>query len=176
MKYAYVYDGSKHELKEFEEETDEQEVPDYQSCVWLSEEEYNRFKNADVTKYHLEWDDEHNPVLAEYGTQQWVEMKDGRIVASAGYRFSETCVKAEKPVVRRYDGGMYFEDDLPEKPQSMINEERIAELQNYLNETDWYAVRFAETGAGIPAEVRAERQAAREEISRLRGDNDNAEG
>ena len=46
--------------------------------------------------------------------------------------------------------------------------ERIAELQNYLNATDWYAVRFAETGVEIPDEIKVERQAAREEISRLR--------
>ena len=46
--------------------------------------------------------------------------------------------------------------------------ERIAELQNYLTATDWYAVRFAETGVEIPDEIKVERQAAREEISRLR--------
>lgn len=46
--------------------------------------------------------------------------------------------------------------------------ERIAELQNRLNATDWYVVRFAETGMEVPAEIKAERQAAREEISRLR--------
>ena len=44
-------------------------------------------------------------------------------------------------------------------------------LQNYLAETDWYAVRFAETGVAVPEDVKAERQAAREEISRLREDN-----
>lgn len=46
--------------------------------------------------------------------------------------------------------------------------ERIIELQNYLAATDWYAVRFAETGVEIPDEIKAERQSAREEISRLR--------
>lgn len=46
--------------------------------------------------------------------------------------------------------------------------ERIAELQNRLSATDWYAVRFAETGVEIPDEIKVERQAAREEISRLR--------
>ena len=51
--------------------------------------------------------------------------------------------------------------------------ERIAELQSLLNETDWYAVRFAETGVEIPDAVKAERQAAREEISRLRSEGDN---
>lgn len=33
---------------------------------------------------------------------------------------------------------------------------------SYLAETDWYVTRFAETGMGIPAEVLAQRAAARE--------------
>lgn len=65
---------------------------------------------------------------------------------------------------------------IPEPTEEELKKARIAELQNYLNETDWYAVRFAETGVEIPNEIREERQSAREEISRLRGDNDNAEG
>lgn len=56
----------------------------------------------------------------------------------------------------------------PEPTEEERNALRIAELQNYLNATDWYAVRFAETGVEIPAEIKAERQSAREEISRLR--------
>lgn len=48
--------------------------------------------------------------------------------------------------------------------------ERIDELQNYLNATDWYVVRVAETGVEIPEDIKTERQAAREEISRLRED------
>jgi hypothetical protein len=65
-----------------------------------------------------------------------------------------------------------------ETPSEPTEEERkalrIVELQNYLNATDWYAIRFAETGVEIPVEIKAERQSAREEISRLResgGDN-----
>lgn len=69
---------------------------------------------------------------------------------------------------RGWDGFPYVKGDAPEKPQSAINAERIAELQNRLNATDWYAVRFDETGVDIPSEIREERQAAREEISRLR--------
>lgn len=67
-----------------------------------------------------------------------------------------------------YDGRLYLKGFTPEEPQSVINAERIAELQKYLDETDWYAVRFAETGVEIPDEIKAKRQAAREEISRLR--------
>lgn len=56
----------------------------------------------------------------------------------------------------------------PEPTEEEKNAIRIAELQNYLSITDWYVVRFAETGVEIPDEIKAERQAAREEISRLR--------
>lgn len=63
---------------------------------------------------------------------------------------------------------------VPEETDEEKREFRIAELQDFLDLTDWYAVRFAETGVEIPDAVKAKRQAAREEISRLResgGDN-----
>lgn len=47
-------------------------------------------------------------------------------------------------------------------------DEQITELQKYLNETDWYVVRFSETGVEIPEEVKQKRQEAREKISVLR--------
>jgi hypothetical protein len=46
--------------------------------------------------------------------------------------------------------------------------EESAELTAYLSTTDWYAVRFAETGAAIPDEIKTGRQAARERISEIR--------
>ena len=49
-----------------------------------------------------------------------------------------------------------------------ITKQRISELENYLNSTDWYAVRYAETGVEIPDDIKTARQAAREEISTLR--------
>lgn len=61
---------------------------------------------------------------------------------------------------------------IPEPTEEERNAFRIAELQNRLNETDWYAVRFAETGVDIPDDIKAERQAARDEISRLREESD----
>lgn len=73
---------------------------------------------------------------------------------------------------RGWDGIPYVKGYAPEKPQNIVDEERIAELQNYLNATDWYAVRYAETGVEIPADIKKERQAARDEISRLRGESE----
>lgn len=52
-----------------------------------------------------------------------------------------------------------------EKAQS-----RISELEQFLTETDWYAIRFADTGEEIPAEIKKNRQEARNEISRLRAE------
>jgi len=49
-----------------------------------------------------------------------------------------------------------------------LNEWRISELESYLNTTDWYAVRYAETGVEIPDDIKTARQAARDEISALR--------
>ncbi len=41
-----------------------------------------------------------------------------------------------------------------------------ADARAYLASTDWYVIRYQETGAPIPAEVLSERRAARERISR----------
>ena len=41
-------------------------------------------------------------------------------------------------------------------------------LLSYLLSTDWYAIRMADDGTEIPAEVRAGRAAARERISEIR--------
>jgi len=56
----------------------------------------------------------------------------------------------------------------PEPTTNELNEQRISELEYYLNSTDWYAVRYAETGVEIPVDIKTARQAARDEISALR--------
>ena len=57
---------------------------------------------------------------------------------------------------------------IPEPTAEELARRRIAELEAYLSSTDWYAVRYAETGVTVPEEVRQARAAAREEISALR--------
>lgn len=56
----------------------------------------------------------------------------------------------------------------PEPTTNELNEQRISELESYLNATDWYAARYAETGVEIPDDIKTARQAARDEISTLR--------
>ena len=46
-------------------------------------------------------------------------------------------------------------------------EAEIENLKRDLAETDWYVVRFAETGKAIPEEVLAERQGKRQRINEL---------
>lgn len=62
----------------------------------------------------------------------------------------------------------------PQKPAEQEERERIEaridELQAYLNSTDWYVIRYADTGQAIPVDVRADRQEARAEIDALRLD------
>ena len=52
----------------------------------------------------------------------------------------------------------------PPPTPEQIAEQRRAENLAYLASTDWYAVRFAETGKGIPADVLEKRQAARDAL------------
>lgn len=58
--------------------------------------------------------------------------------------------------------------DPPEPNEKEKTERRIQELQQYLESTDWYAIRFADTGEEIPADIKKKRQNARVEISELR--------
>lgn len=68
-----------------------------------------------------------------------------------------------------FDGNFYLKGYAPTKPQGVIDDERIVELEKYLNDTDWYSIRYAETGKEIPADIAKVRQEARDEISKLRG-------
>ena len=62
------------------------------------------------------------------------------------------------------DGHPYLED-IDNTPTV---EQEIAELQRYLDSTDWYAIRYAETGAEIPDDITKQRQETRDKISKLR--------
>lgn len=56
----------------------------------------------------------------------------------------------------------------PEPSDYEKAQQRIAELEQYLTSTDWYAIRFADTGEEIPPAIKNNRQDARDEISELR--------
>lgn len=58
--------------------------------------------------------------------------------------------------------------DPPQPSEEEIKQRRISELERFLKSTDWYAIRFADTGEPIPSDIKQQRQDARDEISRLR--------
>ena len=62
------------------------------------------------------------------------------------------------------------EETIPELTLEQQTHNKIHELENYLRNTDWYAIRKADTGEAIPAEITTARQTAREQISTLRGE------
>lgn len=61
------------------------------------------------------------------------------------------------------NGAPYLAEPQPPTPQE-IQERKNREARAYLASTDWYVVRFAETGRPIPDEVREAREAARDSI------------
>lgn len=58
--------------------------------------------------------------------------------------------------------------DPPEPSDYEKAQQRISELESFLQETDWYAIRYADTGEAIPVAIKNNRQDARDEISELR--------
>lgn len=57
--------------------------------------------------------------------------------------------------------------DPPAPTPEEIKAQKLQELHSYLKSTDWYAIRYADTGVPIPAEIKQKRQETREEISEL---------
>lgn len=53
---------------------------------------------------------------------------DGEIVASSNYSFDGS-VLSTKDVIRGYDGKLYFVDEAPQKPQSMIQAENESAIR-----------------------------------------------
>jgi hypothetical protein len=58
-------------------------------------------------------------------------------------------------------GSVPITDEEAEALRPVPQHDPKAEAQAYLNSTDWYVVRFAETGVPVPAEVTQKRAAAR---------------
>lgn len=87
----------------------------------------------------------------------------------------ESDLKLDFPVVsadeveQGYDGALYVKGFAPEKPQELINAERIAELKQLLEGSDYKAIKYAEglVSEEEYAKTKAQRQAWREELNSL---------
>lgn len=75
--------------------------------------------------------------------------------------------KEQKRIVGDSDGNPIL-IDYPPPTEEETRQNRINELESYLQSTDWYAIRYADSGVEIPIKIKRQRQSAREEISTLR--------
>ena len=94
--------------------------------------------------------------------------KDGNTVyAVANYKELETeALKIQDDLIKNNPLGIttaMMELDISNREKELSNEQHLT----YLQETDWYVVRKADTGVAIPTDVANKRQAAREAIQKL---------
>jgi len=94
--------------------------------------------------------------------------KDGNTVYTvANYKEMETeALKIQDDLIKNNPLGIttaMMELDIANREKELSNEQHLT----YLQETDWYVVRKADTGVAIPTDVANKRQAAREAIQKL---------
>lgn len=88
-------------------------------------------------------------------------------------RYYESIGMTEMEVEKAYNGDWYLIGYAPEKPKELINQERIAELKQYLSEADYWGQKYldGEYTEEEWAEKVAQRKSWREEIRSLENAN-----
>lgn len=90
----------------------------------------------------------------------------GQTVAKENYTASAAWCNQHGAHIEKQNGAYVIVQNAPVPEPSL--EDKVAARKKYLAETDWYAVRLAETGKPIPEDILSARQAARNEIDALR--------
>lgn len=66
------------------------------------------------------------------------------------------------------NGKLVFEKEKKEKLKNADDNEKLKQsLIQYLKDTDWYAIRYMETGKAIPSDIAKQRQTIRDKLSAL---------
>jgi hypothetical protein len=66
------------------------------------------------------------------------------------------------------DGELVFDEKRKLELKRIDDDEKAKnDLQQYLKDTDWYVIRFMETGEEIPSEIAKQRQKARDKLSEI---------
>ena len=112
--------------------------------------------------YNAETDGKMSQEVATYTN------KDGNTVYTvANYKELEAeALKIQDDLIKNNPLGIttaMMELDIANREKELSNEQHLT----YLQETDWYVVRKADTGVAIPTDVSNKRQAAREAIQKL---------
>ena len=89
------------------------------------------------------------------------------------YKLNETC-ESENNFETAYNGCVYIKGHAPEKPQSVKNKERVAELKGFLASADYWGQKYidGEYTEEEWEEKKAQRKAWREEIRSLENSTD----
>ena len=99
-----------------------------------------------------------------------INTKECSVGLGTDVNFYRSLGMEEMDVEQAWNGSWYLAGYCPEKPKENIIREELAEQQDILSSTDWYAIRYADSGVEIPADIKAKRQAAREKIDELRAE------
>lgn len=71
------------------------------------------------------------------------------------------------------NGVLVYQEDIKKKLKCADDNEKLKQnLIQYLKDTDWYAIRFIETGKEIPSDIAKQRQTARDKLSALEEEKD----
>lgn len=99
------------------------------------------------------------------------ETKECSVGIGTDSEFYKSLGMEEAEVEKAYNGKWYLAGYAPDKPQSLINSERIEELKQKLADTDYIVVKIAEGSATKEeyAEKIQERKEWRLEINELEG-------
>ena len=99
------------------------------------------------------------------------ETKECSVGIGTDSQFYQSIGMQEADVEQAYNGRWYLAGYVPDKPQSVINSERIAELKQKLADTDYIVVKIAEGSATKEeySEKILERKEWRLEINELEG-------
>lgn len=84
-------------------------------------------------------------------------------------KFYQSIGMEQMDVEQAYDGSWYLMGYAPEKPQSLINQEKITELKQKLSETDYIIIKISEGSATKEeyADIIEQRQEWRKELNDL---------
>lgn len=100
--------------------------------------------------------------------------KECDVGIGANTKFYKSIGMTEMEVEQAWNGFWYLKGFAPEKPESVIKEERIKELKEFLASADYWGQKYID-GEYTPEEweeKKAQRKAWREEIRSLEPDSD----
>ena len=103
----------------------------------------------------------------------FIDEDKNRLTDTLGFlpNYSESDIQEfeDEQVELAYDNSYYIKGYAPQKPQEEINAERIAELKQFLTDTDYVVIKIAEGEATSEdyADILAQRKSARKEINEI---------